>query len=307
MLISDLEVVLKVAEFKSIKKAADSLDMITATASAAVIRVEKAFGVALFQRTTRQLKLSSAGEKHIPQIEQAVLLLSQIKQSSKNDLGLVEGEIRLAVPSDLGRNFVLGWLDDFIDMYPKVTLKLHISDSNIDFYREPVDVALRYGAPADSRLYGFKICDVPRVACASPNYIARYGTPKQPNELLSHNALLYELHDIVHNVWEFQSSTEDNIKVKVKGDRATNDAELVRRWCVAGKGIAVKSALDMSRDLLANRLVQLLPEYPPKTGELWLICPSRQLITPAIRKLREHLIENCHHVLDQLNDIGIKP
>lgn len=306
MLLRDLEVVLKVAEFKSIKKAADSLDMMTATASAAVIRVEKAFGFALFQRTTRQLKLSSAGEKHIPQIEQAVLLLSQVKQSSKSDSGLVEGEIRLAVPSDLGRNLVLSWLDDFIDIYPNISLKLHISDSNVDFYREPVDVALRYGAPADSRLYGFKICDVPRVACASPEYIERYGMPKHPKELLSHNALLYELHDIVHNIWEFQTETEENIKVKVKGDRASNDAELVRRWCVAGKGIAVKSALDMARDLTANRLVHLLPEYPPKTGELWLICPSRQLITPALRTLREHLIENCHHVLEQLNDKGIK-
>ena len=302
MFVSDLDVVLKVAEFKSIKKAAESLDMLTATASAAVMRVEKALGVELFQRTTRQLKLSSAGEKHLPQIEQAVLLLSQIEQSSKNQYGVVDGEIRLAAPSDLGRNFVLNWLDDFVDLYPKVSLKLHISDSNIDFYREPVDVALRYAAPADSRIYGFKICDVPRVLCASPDYIKKYGVPKHPQELTAHNALLYQLHDIVNNAWEFQKSDEDKIKVKVSGNRATNDAELVKRWCVSGKGIAMKSVLDMSSDLLEGNLVQLLPQYTPKPSELWLICPTRQLITPAIRELREHLINKCQQILLSLKE-----
>jgi len=152
MLIDDLNVVLKVAEFKSIKQAAESLDIQTATASAAVKRVEKAFGMELFVRSTRNLRLSSSGEKHLPQIEKALLLLSQIAQNAKEEQNIVEGELRLAVPSDLGRNIVLPWLDTFSEQHPNLSVRLHISDSHVDFYRAPVDVALRYGSPKDSSM-----------------------------------------------------------------------------------------------------------------------------------------------------------
>ncbi|GAB2190071.1 LysR family transcriptional regulator [Sessilibacter sp. MAH1] len=299
MLVSDLNIVLKVAEFKSIKKAAESLDLLTATASAALMRVEKSLGVELFQRTTRQLKLSPAGERFIPQIEQAVLLLTQIQQNSKNDLGVIDGEIRLAAPSDFGRNVVLEWLDDFMEQYPKVSLKLHISDSNVDFYREPVDIALRYAPPKDSRMYGFKICDIPRILCASPSYLNQFEPINNLQDLALHNGLFYQLHDIIYDVWEFEKNGKKT-KIKMQGNRATNDADLVRRWCVSGKGIAVKSALDISTDLLSGKLVKLLPDYTPKPTELWLICPTKQLITPAIRCLREHITERCDRVLKEL-------
>ena len=299
MLTSDLNVVLKVAEFRSIKKAAESLDLLSATASAALMRVEKSLGVELFQRSTRQLKVSPEGERFIPKIEQALLLLSQIEQDSKNERGIIDGEIRLAAPSDLGRNFVVDWLDEFIDAYPEVSLKLHISDSVVDFYREPVDIGLRYGEPKDARIYGFKICEVPRILCASPSYLEKFGQPHHPDELVHHNGLIYQLHDIAHDTWEF-SRSDEKFKIKMKSNRMTNDAELVHRWCLSGKGIALKSSLDMSADLLNGSLVRLLPDYSPVGTELWLICPSKQLITPAIRELRDHLTTKCKGIMDEL-------
>jgi DNA-binding transcriptional LysR family regulator len=127
--------------------------------------------------------------------------------------------------------------------------------------------------------------------------------PKHPNDLTTHNALLYQLHDIVHDVWQFSHQNEI-IKVKMNSNRAANDAELVRRWCVAGKGVAAKSILDMSHDLLADRVVHLLPDFEPQKTELWLVCPSRQSITPAVRLLRDYLKEQCAQLLTQLIDNG---
>lgn len=304
MLIQDLQVVLKVAEFKSITGAAESLDMSTATASAAVKRVERTLGVELFIRTTRQLRLSAAGERYLPNCEQALEMLSKAEQGVKDDLDIVDGEIRLAVPSDLGRTIVLPWLDEFMAEHSGVSLKLHVSDSNIDFYRDPVDIALRYGSMDDSSLYGFKICDVPGVLCASPDYLKRNGVPKKLDEVTEHNALLYQVHDVIHDTWEFVRNGE-HTKIKVSGNRATNDAELVRRWCVAGKGFAAKSILDMSQDLFDKKLQVVLPEYRLKCKELWLVCPSRQSITPAMRILRDTLKENCEMILKQLEDRNI--
>ncbi|MEW6999074.1 LysR family transcriptional regulator [Colwelliaceae bacterium BS250] len=304
MLLEDLNVILKVAEFRSITAAAESLDMRTATASAAIKRVERALGVELFIRTTRHLRLSVAGERYIPNCEQALQMLNLAQQNVKDDLGIIDGELRISVPSDLGRNLVLPWLDEFMQAHTGVSVKLHISDSNIDFYRDPVDIALRYGSPNDANLYGFKICNVPRMICAAPEYLENYGVPKHPNDLTTHNGLLYQLHDIIHDVWEFLHQGE-SIKVKMRSNRTSNDAELVRRWCVNGKGIAAKSSLDMSADLLSDQVVSLLSDFTPKSTELWLICPSRQTITPVVRLLREHLKIKCADVFTQLIDKGI--
>lgn len=306
MLIEDLQVVLKVAEFRSITAAADSLDLQVATASAAIKRVEKSLGAELFIRTTRKLRLSTIGEKYIPQCEKAVLVLEQAKQNLQGDLDIVDGEIRIALPSDLGRNIATPWLEEFMDMYPNISVRVNISDSNIDFYRDSVDVALRYGLPKDANQYGFKICNVPGLLCASKHYLDRYGIPKHPNDLLAHNGLFYQLHDIIHDTWTFTSTdqkdslTLSEYKIKMTGNRASNDGDLVRRWCVAGKGLAVKSCLDMSADLLSCKVLNVMPEFKPRSTELWLICPSRQSITPAIRLLRDFFREKSAIVLTQL-------
>lgn len=303
MLLEDLQVVLKVAEFRSITAAATSLDMRTATASAALKRVEKALGAELFVRTTRQLRLSPAGERFIPQCQQALGMLEQARQNIRHDRDTVEGELRITLPSDLGRNLVTPWLDEFMDTHPKVTLRVNISDSRLDFYRDAVDMALRYGPPSDSNLYGFKICNVRGLLCATQEYLDQHGTPAHAHDLAAHNGLFYQLYDVVHDVWEF-SQGETEYKIKMSGNRASNDGDLVRRWCVAGKGVAVKSCLDMSADLLAGNVVSLLPEYRAKSTELWLICPSRQSITPAVRLLRDFFRHKCVEVLRQLVEKG---
>ncbi|WP_159737582.1 LysR family transcriptional regulator [Vibrio atypicus] len=304
MMLEDLQVVLKVAEVKSITGAATALDMRTATASAAVKRVEASLGAELFVRTTRQLRLSSAGERYLPECEKALELLAQAKQSMREELGEIDGEVRISLSSDLGRNVVMPWLDEFLDTHPKLTLRTHLSDSNVDFYRDSVDMALRYGSPTDSNLYGFKICDVQKILCASPDYLKRYGEPTTLEELKNHNGLFYQLHDVLKDDWEFIRDGVEH-KVKMSGNRASNDADLVRRWCVAGKGIAIKSYLDMSTDLLAGNVVEIMPDYQPTISELWLVCPSRRSITPTVRLLRDMFREKTQKIHQQLEQQGL--
>lgn len=81
----------------------------------------------------------------------------------------------------------------------------------------------------------------------------------------------------------------------------------MRRWCVAGQGLAVKSSLDMADDLLTGRVVNVLPDYRPRSTELWLICPSRQSITPAMRLLRDDLQSHCQEILHRLYSRELLP
>lgn len=304
MLLEDLQLVLKVAEFRSITAAAANLDMRTGTASAALKRVESALGVELFIRTTRQLRLSSAGEKYIPQCEQALRMLDQARLNTRDDHDVIDGELRIALSSDLGRNLVTPWLDEFMETYPNIRLRMNISDSNIDFYRDSVDIALRYGSPNDANLYGFKICNVAGILCASQTYLDTVGHPQHPHDLASHNGLFYQLHDVLHDVWKF-SRDGTEYKIKMSGNRASNDGDLVRRWCVSGKGLAVKSCLDMSNDLLSGKVVSVMPEFKPRSTELWLVCPGRQSITPAVRLLRDTFKKKSTAILKQLIKQGV--
>ena len=90
----------------------------------------------------------------------------------------------------------------------------------------------------------------------------------------------------------------------MSGNRASNDGDLVRRWCVSGKGLAVKSCLDMSTDLLTGKVVNVMSEFKPRSTELWLVCPSRQAITPAVRLLRDTIKEKTEGILNQLIEKG---
>jgi len=306
MSLDDLIVVLRVAEFRNITAAATSLDMRAATASAAVKRVEQELGVELFVRSTRRLRLSAAGEKYLPYCKQAIDLLSQAQQNLRSEVDSVTGEIRLSVSSDLGRNRVVPWIDELMATHPGLNLRVQITDTNVDFYRDSVDMALRYGAPSDTNLYGFKICDVPRLLCASPDYLSRHGRPIHPDDLENHNGLFYQLQDIPFDLWTFKRGDEE-YRVKMTGDRASNDGDLVRRWCVSGRGLAIKSCLDMSDDLLAGRVTTIMPGYAPPVSELWLICPTRQSITPAMRLLRDDLRAKVGELMNAMIAGGFFP
>lgn len=302
MKIADLQVLLKVAELHSITQAANQLDMSSSAASVSLKRVEQALGTQLFVRTTRQIRLTPEGERYLPLCKQALTLLQQGQLLINEEQQSVSGEVRMAVSSEMGRNLMRVLLNKIMDQYKGITLRLHANDSRADFYRDGVDVALRAitkDAAQDLNLYGFKICDIPHVLCASENYIALHGQPTSPEDLSNHNALLYKLYEVVHDSWELYQGGQ-KFKVKMNSDRAVNDGDIVRRWCVDGAGVAKKSAIDVAQDLLAGRLKRLMPDYTIPLTEMWLVLPSRQLISPAIRHIRDELKRTIADLREQL-------
>jgi DNA-binding transcriptional LysR family regulator len=290
MQISDLEIVLKTSQLGNITAAARHFDMQIATASAAIKRVEAFLGFTLFIRTTRKLKLSSEGEQYLPQCEQAIEILRSARENINADQLEIKGDIRLTSSSDLGRNVLAPMLDDMLERYPELNLALILNDKNIDFYHNSVDMALRYGRPQDSSMVAFKICDVPRVLIASPSYVQSHPTIKHPSDLEDHEGLFYRIADITYNKWMFSKGTEI-VKVKMKGRRVANDGDMIRRWCVGGHGVTLKSYLDIYKDLRKGHLVEIMPDYRSTPTELWLVCPQRSVVGPLTRLVRDELRE----------------
>ena len=285
----DLRLFVRTAELGSISAAARELDVSPALASAALKRLEAELGTALLLRSTRSLRLTTPGERYLDHARAALAALqagadviSQQKQS-------ISGKLSIAIPADLGRNVLIHWLDEFQARYPALQLQLRISDRQADLYRQPVDVAIRYGAPEDSSMVALPL--VPnnaRVLCAAPLWLARNPAPQTPADLGQHNCLRFMLGDQVHDRWTFVLGAQTEI-VAVNGDRITDDAELVRRWALSGLGIAYKSRLDLLGDLRAGNLVPLLPAWRTEPTPLYLLCGHRLMLTPAVVKLREML------------------
>jgi len=296
-MLRDLDIFLRAAEAGSLSAAASHLDLTPAAASAAIKRLEAELDSPLFVRSTRSLRLTAEGQVFLQHCRQALQLIADGREAMMTGGSVVQGVLQLSVPSDLGRNVVLPWLDEFQAAYPKVRLRLQISDRIADVFRQPVDIALRYGPLPDSSLVALPVvADNRRVLCAAPSYLARAGTPETPAALAEHNCLCFMLGEYVHDRWRFFRAGRET-SVQVSGDRSSDDGDAVRRWALAGRGVAYKSALDMVDDLRAGRLVRLCGDWAGESVPLNLICADRRQIGPAVHKLRAFLAERCAGLL----------
>jgi DNA-binding transcriptional LysR family regulator len=289
----DLEIFHQAADTGSLSEAARRLELTPAAASAALKRLEEELGVPLFLRSTRSLRLTDEGRVFLEHSRQAMQLLIEGQEAALGGSADSRGVLQLSLPSDLGRNVLLPWLDEFQAINPGLQLRLLLSDHLADFYRQPLDLTLRYGKLPDSGLVALPIAPAnQRILCASPGYIRRHGAPASPLELTGLNCLCYMLSEYVHDRWRFTRDGQE-MTVQVTGDRIADDGDAVRRWAVAGEGIAYKSALDVAGDLAAGRLIRLCPDWRGETVPLNLVCSDRRRISPMVQKLREFLSRQC--------------
>lgn len=294
----DLQLFVRTAETGSLSAAARLLDVSPAVASAALKRLEQQLQVRLLARSTRSLRLTPEGELYLVHARLALQSLEEGRQQLVGSQEGICGVLQLSAPSDLGRNTLLPWLDAFQDEHPQLQLRLLLADRVADLFREPVDIALRYGAPEDSSLVALPVApENRRVLCASPSYLARHGSPRSVEELHQHNCLLYMLHGRAYDRWRFQDGKRE-VLMNVAGDRVCDDADVTRRWAVAGRGVVYKSWLDVAEDVCEGRLQVLLPNCLGEPTPLYLVCAHRAQLSKAVHLLREFVQLRCQRLLD---------
>lgn len=289
----DLQLFVHAADLGSLSAAARVMDMSPAVASAALKRIEALLGARLLARSTRSLRLTAEGEGFLEYARTALASLDEGLRLLARGQDQVSGVLQLSAPSDFGRNLLLPWLDEFQREHPQLTVRLLLGDRIADLFRQPVDIALRYGEPEDSSLVALPVAPGNRrVLCASPDYLARKGEPRQLEQLLQHNCLLYMLGTRVHDHWQFNDGKRE-LGLTVSGNRFSDDADVVRLWAVAGQGIAYKSWLDVAGDVQSGRLKVLLPGLMCERAPLNLLCGHRAQLSKPVRLLRDMLSERC--------------
>lgn len=300
MRFDDLQLFVRTAELGSLSAAARLLDLSPAVASAALKRLELQLGARLLARSTRNLRLTAEGEGFLLHARSALASLDEGRRQLARGQDEVSGVLQLSAPSDFGRNVLLPWLDELQREHPKLSVRLLLGDRNADLFRQAADIAVRYGTPEDSRLVALPLCaDNRRVLCASPTYLARHGEPTQLSQLGQHNCLLYQLGSRVHDHWRFGRGVSAT-GVTVSGDRFCDDADVVRRWALAGLGIAYKSWLDVAFDVKAGHLKVLLGHLEGEPAPLNLMCTHRAQLGKPVQLLRNLLRERCQVLFEQL-------
>lgn len=296
--LQDLELFLRVAESGNMSEVARQLNITNAAVSAAIKRLELALDVNLLERTTRSLHLSVAGQSLLPYLQQALGALDDAESELRNLQTAVAGEISIGLPSDLGRHLLLDILDKFQQQYPRIHLRLDLSDFMQDLYRDNLDMVIRYGELRDSSLVARKLCDNHRVLVAAPGYIAHMPPLNSLEDLVYHNCLYFYRNDRPYNQWIFFHEGKQ-IEIPISGNRHTNDGDIVRRWGVAGYGIIYKSALDIARHLARGELVKLLDgKYSGQATPIYAVYKQRKYQPYRLTALLNHLEEQLKlHVM----------
>jgi DNA-binding transcriptional LysR family regulator len=290
--LQDLDIFVRAADNGSLSATARALDLTPAATSAAIKRLEAELKAPLFVRSTRSLRLTQQGELFLEQCRPALQSLQQASQQLASGEQALAGVLKLAAPSDFGRNVLLPWLDEFQQQHPNVDIRLQLSDRLENVYSAPVDVAFRYGKPTDSSLVALPLAPSSRrVLCAAPDYLDRHGTPVTPHELSSHRCLCFMLGDDVHDRWGFLSPEGQDVTVRVRRFNVANDGDVVRRWALLGKGIAYKAGLDVMEDLAQGRLRALCPGWMTEATPLFIVVPGRNHLTPLVRQLRAFIAQ----------------
>lgn len=155
----DLQLFVRAAELGSLSAAARQLDLSPAVASAALKRLEAQLKVRLLARSTRSLRLTAEGEGFLNHARVALASLEEGRRALAQGQAEVSGVLQLSAPSDFGRNVLLPWLDQLQQAHPLLNVRLLLGDRNADLFRQPVDVALRYGTPKTRAWWR---CPVPR-------------------------------------------------------------------------------------------------------------------------------------------------
>lgn len=257
-LLSHMHVFVDIADQGSLAGAARRRGMAPSAVTASLKRLEARVGAQLILRSTRQLILTPEGERFLAQsreiIERTTEAIDQLVPG-----GPLTGTIRITSINDFGRARVAPLLDGFLKDHPGVRIELHLDDHVTDLIAGGFDIALRTGPLTDSALIARLLMRSGRSIAAAPAYWQAHGKPAHPDDLIHHNCLVLS-HLGVSQRWTFQNGGK-TFSVPVRGDRAANDAGLLRQWAIDGGGIVMKTDYDIEADIAAGRLETALDDF----------------------------------------------
>ncbi|TCV96833.1 LysR family transcriptional regulator [Biostraticola tofi] len=260
----ELAVFAAVVQHGSFSHAGRVLNLSASAISRTLDRIEARLGVRLLLRTTRSLSLTAEGQAYL---QAARRILKDLDDSEQQiaDQGFPRGRLRVSASLSHGQLHIVPLLPEFAALYPHILVDISLTDTITDIAGGQADIAVRFGKLPDSSLTARKLGEEKRVVAASPDYLARWGTPTRPAELLSHNCLHFNFHR-TETSWPFRvNGTVEWLPIK--GSIEANSGQTLRQLAMLGMGIVRLGEFLVGADILAGRLVPILQDFNPGDAE----------------------------------------
>lgn len=285
----EMMVFVTVMEQGSLSAAARALQLAPSAVSRVIARIEARLGVRLLIRTTRTLTLTAEGQAYLRAARRILADLAEVEEAIA-DQASPRGRVRLTASLAYGRLYVVPLLAEFTARYPGILVDLNLSDRVVDVLGGQADVAIRFGQLADSPLTARRIGETGRMVVASPAYLARHGTPEQPEDLFRHNCLSFNFRRTEPG-WPFRRDGVD-MALDVTGSIEANSGESLAQLAVGGVGIARIGTFAVKDELADGRLVPLLEAFNPQDREpLHLLFVGGSTMPARVRALIDFLAE----------------
>ena len=267
-----LAIFAKVVELRSFAAAASELALSKATVSKAVTRLEQRLGARLFNRTSRRLALTDAGQKLAGRAERLLADGEAAENEAQAQSVAPRGLVRLAVPMTFGVNAVAPILPEFLKQYPDVAIDLHLSDAMVDLIGEGFDAGLRIARLPDSSLIARRLCAVPRHTVAAPSYLKRHGRPTHPMHLAQHKCFGYAYLS-TPEVWHYTNQAGEQVSVRPAGQLRVNNGEALLPAVIAGLGIADLPDFIIGDAIESGEVEVILKGWKQPEGAVHLVTP----------------------------------
>ena len=272
MQVSDVQVFDAIADTGSLSAAARRLGLTPMTVSRRLAALESELGVRLFHRTTRAVSLTAEGEIFLPFAATLLQASEEARACLKSSAGTASGVLKVTAPTVFGQSVIMPLLPALLAEHPALRIDLTLSDSIVDIVGLGIDVAIRIATLRDSALIARPLAPNPRVLCASPAYLKRYGTPTTMEALTNHRRIA--LHGMPY--WPFMRAGEA-VAIRADGVFSANSVEAVRTACREGLGMAMLTYWDVRDDLAAGNLCLLeLADAMPEQLFITALLPTRQ-------------------------------
>jgi DNA-binding transcriptional LysR family regulator len=274
----------EVAKASSFRRAAEVLGLPNSTVSRRIAELEREVGLRLFHRSTRRVELTEGGRLYFENCKRIIQEAELARQELVDLQAQPSGVIRASMPVDFSVIYLSPLLADFSRRYPGIRFNLDLTPNQADLVGDPVDVAIRMGPPKDQNLIARPIARLRTVLVASPEYLARRGTPDQPQDLLAHECLRMK-----DAPWTLIHRDGRSQTVEVSGQFVANNRGMLQQLALGGQGIVQSADSWVQADLAAQRLVRVLPDWAPPVVEAYALTATR-LLPAKVRVFIDYLV-----------------
>ncbi len=268
--------------------AARVLDVPRSKVSKQIQALEETLGVQLLLRTTRSLHLTEAGAEYYDACREVLASLDEAEQRARSGLGEVHGVLRVNAPMSFGLCRLGPLIPKFHAQHPKVELQLVFSDQQVDPVKGGFDVTIRIASLADSSMVARHLAPAPRMLVASPDYLARAGTPQVPRDLAAHQCLNYGY--LQSGVSLQLSNGKETQKVHVTGPLHANNGDLLAQAAEAGMGIALLPTFIVEKAVDQGRLVPVMCDWQAPPISINAVYPSARRVPLKTRAFLDFLV-----------------